>query len=132
MIKTIIITVLVTLGVVAVGLFFVFYPAQEVSDSLVTNFDECVEAGNLIMESYPRRCRHGEVIFTEDISDRVFECGQDQRDAEFCIEIYAPVCATVNVQCVTTPCPPVLETFSNSCKACQNSLVDTYTAGECK
>jgi hypothetical protein len=134
MIKTIIITVLVTLGVVAVGLFLVFYPAQEVyepNDEVVTNFDECVAAGNPIMENYPRRCRHGEVTFVEDISDRVFTCTREQKDAEACIEIYQPVCATINVQCITTPCPPVLETFSNSCKACHNSLVDTYAMGEC-
>lgn len=131
MIKTIIITVLVTLAVVAIGLFLVFYSAQEDSGPIVTNFDECVEAGNPIMESYPRRCRHGEVTFVEDISDRVFECTQEQKDAEACIEIYQPVCATINVQCITTPCPPVLKTFSNSCKACQNSLTESYTMGEC-
>jgi len=131
MFKTIIITVLVTLSVVAVGLFLVFYPVQEDSGPLVTNFDECVSVGNPIMESYPRRCRHGEVTFVEDISDRVFKCTQEQKNAEVCIEIYQPVCATINVQCITTPCPPVLETFSNSCKACQNFLAESYTMGEC-
>ncbi len=61
----------------------------------------------------------------------VTECLPEQRDVEACIEIYQPVCATVNVQCVTTPCDPVRETFANSCKACINSLVSTYTKGEC-
>ncbi len=61
----------------------------------------------------------------------VTECLPEQRDADACIEIYQPVCATVNVQCVTTPCDPVRETFANSCKACMNSLVSTYTKGEC-
>jgi len=129
-----IIIVFLLVVIVAVVLFFMFYPAEEefVSDVVeVNSFDECVAVGNPIMESYPRRCRHGEVTFVEDISNRVFECDQDQRDAEFCIEIYEPVCAEVNVQCITTPCPPVLETFSNSCKACQNSLIESYTIGEC-
>ncbi len=58
-------------------------------------------------------------------------CLPEQRDVDACIEIYQPVCATVIVQCVTTPCDPVQETFANSCKACINSLVSSYTKGEC-
>ncbi len=61
----------------------------------------------------------------------VTECLPEQRGIDACIEIYQPVCATVHVQCVTTPCDPVQETFANSCKACVNSLVSTYTKGEC-
>ena len=53
----------------------------------------------------------------------VTECLPEQRGIDACIEIYQPVCATVNVQCVTIPCDPVQETFANSCKACINSLV---------
>jgi len=62
---------------------------------------------------------------------KVTECLPEQRDVDACIEIFQPVCATVNVQCVTTPCEPVLETFANSCKACSNSLVSSYTESEC-
>jgi len=61
----------------------------------------------------------------------VTECLPEQRNVDACIEIYQPVCASVNVQCVTTPCDPVQETFANSCKACVNSLVSSYTNGEC-
>ncbi len=61
----------------------------------------------------------------------VTECLPEQRDADACIEIYQPVCGTVKVQCVTTPCHPAQETFENSCKACTNSLVSGYTIGEC-
>ena len=61
----------------------------------------------------------------------VTECLPEQRDVDACIEIYQPVCGTVNVQCVTTPCDPTEETFANSCKACTNSLVSSYTNGEC-
>ena len=59
------------------------------------------------------------------------KCLPEQRGIDACVEIYQPVCATVNVQCVTTPCDPVQETFANSCKACINSLVSSYTKGEC-
>ncbi len=61
----------------------------------------------------------------------VTECLPEQRNVDACIEIYQPVCASVNVQCVTTPCSPVQETFAYSCKACANSLVSSYTNGEC-
>ncbi len=48
-----------------------------------------------------------------------------------CTEIYAPVCAVVEVQCVTAPCDPVKETYSNSCFADADVHVLTYTEGEC-
>jgi hypothetical protein len=37
----------------------------------VTSFSECVEAGNPVMESYPRQCRHGEQLFVEDIGNEI-------------------------------------------------------------
>jgi hypothetical protein len=61
----------------------------------------------------------------------VTECLPEQRDVAACIEIYQPVCGTVNVQCVSAPCDPAQETFANSCKACTNSLVSGFTNGEC-
>ncbi|MBL7054669.1 hypothetical protein ISS05_02840 [Candidatus Woesearchaeota archaeon] len=35
--------------------------------SKITNFEECVGAGNPIMESYPKQCRAGEKTFVEGI-----------------------------------------------------------------
>jgi hypothetical protein len=160
-------------------------------DKDITNFDECIAAGNPAMESYPLQCRDSVSgkTFVEKISDswrldgiqlmlndadgtygcfgcsepgnepaicidpipemkQVIEtkerycssdfevieeikCLDEQRDVDACIEIYQPVCGIVNVQCVTTPCDPIKETFSNSCKACSNSLVSSYVKGEC-
>lgn len=37
----------------------------------VTNFEECVALGNPIMESYPARCSHKGVSFTEDIGNEL-------------------------------------------------------------
>ena len=38
----------------------------------ITNFNECVEAGNAIMESYPQQCRiAGGKIFIEDIGNEI-------------------------------------------------------------
>jgi hypothetical protein len=63
---------------------------------------------------------------------QVAYCTAEQRSAQACIEIYDPVCAKVNIQCIKAPCDPVFETFSNSCFACINSLVEYYIKGECK
>ncbi len=43
---------------------------------------------------------------------------------------YAPVCAKVEVQCVTTPCDPVEQTFSNKCEAKKVGAID-IKEGEC-
>lgn len=58
-------------------------------------------------------------------------CSPESRQATACIKIYAPVCATVEVQCVTTPCEPVPETYSNSCYACADENVVGYSEGAC-
>jgi hypothetical protein len=58
-------------------------------------------------------------------------CTPEQRGAEVCMEMYAPVCASVQIQCVTTPCEPIPKTFSNNCFACREQSVDSYTQGEC-
>ena len=64
--------------------------------------------------------------------DKTIICTPDQREADVCIQIYEPVCAKVNIQCIKAPCYPILETFSNSCEACKNSLVENYTKGACE
>jgi len=35
----------------------------------ITNFDECIAAGNPAMESYPRQCRANDQTFVEEIND---------------------------------------------------------------
>jgi len=62
---------------------------------------------------------------------KVIDCTPEQKGAEACIELYSPVCASVQIQCVTTPCEPIPKTFSNSCFACSEHSVDSYTEGEC-
>ncbi|MCR4333711.1 MAG: hypothetical protein NUV60_01660 [Patescibacteria group bacterium] len=59
-------------------------------------------------------------------------CTPEQRNADVCTADYTPVCATVQIQCITTPCDPIQETFSNSCNACKNPLVNSYLVGACK
>jgi len=58
-------------------------------------------------------------------------CTAAQKATEICTMEYAPVCGLVEVQCVTTPCNPVPQTFGNACGACAQGNVDSYTEGEC-
>jgi len=120
----------IVLAIIIVSIV-VFTPKFNNDDNLyfiINSFDRCVESGNPIMESYPRKCESGGIIFTEDVS---VKCIKDQRNAEVCTQEYKPVCGTVEVQCITEPCEPVKQTFSNSCFACGNSLTESYTPGEC-
>jgi len=68
----------------------------------------------------------------DNTSAKTIDCLPEQRATDVCTAIYQPVCAIVNVQCITAPCLAVKQTFGNSCEACSNSLVSAYTAGECK
>ncbi len=98
------------------GMKTVFANIQRRSNTMITTTDEV--DGLLLLLGTP-------------LNPTATKCLPEQRNVDACIEIYQPVCATVVVQCVTTPCNPVKETFANSCKACVNSLVSTYTKGEC-
>lgn len=42
-----------------------------INKTKITNFEECVDAGNPVMESYPRQCRDPitDKTFTEEIKD---------------------------------------------------------------
>lgn len=104
------------------------YPIDDITSDKIDSFETCTAAGNPIMESYPRQCRADDQTYVEDIS---VKCTAEQRDVDMCITLYEPVCAIVNIQCITAPCDPIKETFSNSCVACKNPLVDSYLPGEC-
>ncbi len=67
----------------------------------------------------------------EEEKPTAVQCLPEQRNVDVCNEIYAPVCATVEIQCIKAPCEPIQETFPNSCHACKNSLVKSYVSGEC-
>jgi len=47
-----------------------------------------------------------------------------------CTMEYAPVCGKVQVQCITTPCLSVDQTFGNMCTAQAAGATD-ITTGEC-
>ena len=51
--------------------------------------------------------------------------------ATVCTMEYAPVCGSVQVQCIMAPCNPVRETFSNSCMA-RSANATNVTSGACE
>lgn len=65
------------------------------------------------------------------VTNQITFCQPSQRQGDVCFQIYDPVCAKVNIQCIKAPCDPIRETFSNACEACRNPLVESYTKGEC-
>lgn len=48
-----------------------------------------------------------------------------------CTMEYAPVCARVQVECVTTPCEPIQQTFGNKCQMNANNHATYLHDGEC-
>ncbi|MEI6673261.1 MAG: hypothetical protein WCL02_08350 [bacterium] len=44
---------------------------------------------------------------------------------------YVPVCASVQVQCIKAPCPPVEQTFGNKCTMNANKSATFLYDGEC-
>jgi hypothetical protein len=66
------IILLVVVLFVAGGVYYWWDSTQEPA-LVVASFEECVAAGNPVMESYPRQCRHeatGE-LFVEDIGEEI-------------------------------------------------------------
>lgn len=55
---------LIIMVVIIIGLLMWWQFSDKISKP-VTNFEECVAAGNPVMEIYPRQCRHGDQTFTE-------------------------------------------------------------------
>lgn len=101
----------------------------------VTNFEECIAAGNPIMESYPRQCQHGDQNFVEEIEIKPTlptppELPLENGSQKPCTREFQPVCGEVQVQCIKAPCPPIKTTFSNRCEA-ENAGVKNATDGAC-
>ena len=57
-------------------------------------------------------------------------CDPKQREGDVCPQIYMPVCGfKPDLVCITTPCNFI--TYSNSCEACHDLDVASYTVGAC-
>lgn len=117
--------------------------------SIPTNFKECAQAGNPILESYPRQCRDSFTnrTFVENISiggqrdeygclipagyswnEKDQLCVREwtrescpEQQEEFCTTVYEPVCGL-----------PDKQQYSNSCFACLNTPNIYFIEGECQ
>ena len=98
------------------SVFIVGCAVEKPPEQKITNFEECVAAGNPVMESYPRQCRAGDETFTEIISH---VCTPEEKSAEICTMEYNPVCGDN------------MKTYSNGCTACSSGEIDSWTLGEC-
>ena len=78
--------------ILLIGLLLFIAGCDTVELSEITSFEECVEAGNPVMESYPRQCNANGEVFVEQIA---LECEE--------FETYCPsldACVTVwNTEC---------------------------------
>lgn len=63
--KYITIIIIVVVGIV------LWWQFNSQNTPVVTNFQECIAAGNPAMESYPRKCRAGNKTFTENIGNEL-------------------------------------------------------------
>ncbi len=52
-------------------LLVIVYNNSQKEKVIVTNFDECVAAGNPVMESYPQQCSHKDQTFAQDIGNEL-------------------------------------------------------------
>ena len=105
----------------------------------ITNFDECVAAGNPVMESYPRQCSADGQTFVEVIDEVIEEPASAEFTAcesvpELCTMDYNPVCGIIDngIRCITEPCQSTdANTYSNGCGACSARALGHYP-GACE
>ena len=76
-----------------------------------------------------RAYMRGECWTTNDWVSSPSNPGSEQPTA--CTMEYAPVCASVAIQCIKAPCNPIEQTFSNKCVMNQNKLATFLHNGEC-
>ena len=72
--KNIVIIGLILLVIILTGTLLGFLYSRLPGNNLpspVTTFEECVNAGNPVMESYPRQCRADGQTFTEFVGDEI-------------------------------------------------------------
>ncbi len=100
--------------------------------SSINGFDDCVNAGNSIMESHPRQCKTADGRSFTEVLDKPIEPPTTDVP-QICTMDYTPVCALIQAQCIKAPCSPLFQTKSNECtaKSLGNMLLG-FTPGECE
>jgi len=65
-------TIVVLIALAVIGIFFFTSREAKAPESHLLNFNDCVKAGNAVMESYPRQCRSEEgENFVENIGNEL-------------------------------------------------------------
>jgi hypothetical protein len=59
------------IAIVLIMGFGVVWQLKKEPEVFVASFEDCVAAGNPVMESYPRQCRHGKQTFVENIGNEL-------------------------------------------------------------
>jgi len=78
-----------------------------------------------------RAYMRGECGVSPSANDQWASVGNEWETPTACTMEYAPVCASVAVQCIKAPCPPIEQTFSNKCMMNANKLAKFVHDGEC-
>jgi len=69
-------------------------------------------------------------VHTENNKKSIVE-NQTHRE-HLCTSDYRPICANVEIHCVTVPCEPIQQTFSNPCVMGNNPHATFLHEGVCK
>ncbi len=127
-------------SILFIGIVMTTLNACSANDTGVMSFEECIKAGNPVMESYPKQCIHEGQKFTEgQILPEEIEkeappppigLPGETGTQKPCTREYKPVCGEVQVQCVKAPCPPLRTTFENRCLA-ENAGAKNIADGAC-
>lgn len=102
-------------------------PTEPAEQVMCTQDAKLCPDGSYVGRTGPQ-CEFAACPATEPSS--TITCTPEMRNRA-CTKEYAPVCGLRQVQCVTTPCDPIPETFGNGCSACSDAMVVSYTAGAC-
>jgi hypothetical protein len=86
----------------------------------IGTFEECIEAGYPILESYPPQCHTPDgKTFSQVIEFGWIACTRDDVLAEVCSTDYMPICGENGI------------TYGNRCSGCSSGELDYYKLGEC-
>lgn len=81
-----------------------FGATVQVPQPEVNSYEDCVAAGNPVMESYPAQCVAGGRVFVEEIDEPLSACGDG-------------VCAEYTCQAIGCPLPETAENCPQDCAA---------------
>jgi len=69
--KKIIIFLIILIILLALVGYWYYYKTSSSTNATINSFEECVAAGNPVMESYPRQCRANGQIFVEELPSQL-------------------------------------------------------------